>query len=138
MNGIIDVYEDYFNNSVSFQFNLQKRNEHKCLICTTDVVEGIYSREFTQKFIIGYLEHLKVFGYSITLCRVFIDSIKQNGILCSKVKGKWLIKKHDIHQVFIVKHLCIDNEKKEEEDEILFLKHIPIHPRDRLKRKFQK
>ena len=135
MNGIIDAYENYFNNLVSFQFNLQERNQHDCLICSTDITEGIYPRKFVEKFIIDYLEHLKIFGYCIKLCEIFIKSVRENGILCSKVKGQWLIKKHDNHEVFVIEHVC---KEKQENNEIEFLKQVPVHPRDRLKKNLER
>ena len=138
MNGIIDVYENHFNNLVSFQFDLQKRNRHDCLICSTDITEGIYPRKFIEEFIINYLEHLKVFGYSIKLCKIFIKSVRENGILCLQVKGQWLIKKHDKHEVFVIEHVNINNKEKEKENEIEFLKQVPVHPRDRLKKHLER
>ena len=105
MNGIVDLYEKYFSNLTSFQFDLHDRNQHSCLVCTTDY--GIYSREKIEKFIINYFEHLKVFNYSLTLVEIFIKSVRESGILCLKVKGYWRIKKHSIHEVSIIEHeLC--------------------------------
>ena len=112
MNGIIDVYEHYFSNLISFQFNLHKRKQHTCLVCTTNLsdtrIYGVYSRNSTEKFIINYLEHLKVFGYSIKLTEIFIDSVRQNGILSLNVKGHWKIKKHNVHEIVIIEH-CVSN-----------------------------
>ena len=109
MNGIINVYEKYFCDLISFQFDLHKRKQHSCLVCTTIITDnstyGIYSRESIEKFIINYLEHLKVFGYCLKLAEIFIASIRDNGILSSKVKGYWEIKKHHIHEVIIIEHL---------------------------------
>ena len=138
MNGIIDTYEHYFSNLISFQFNLHKRKQHSCLVCTSDLTDnriyGVYSRNATEKFIINYLEHLKVFGYCIKLTEIFINSVRQNGILSVNVKGYWKIKKHDTHEVVIIEH-CTSNddlkdaranffenlllkEKKEEKEEV--------------------
>ena len=50
------------------------------------------------------MEHLKIFGYCIKLTEIFIQSIRENGILSSKVKGHWTIKKHIIHEVVIIEH----------------------------------
>ena len=53
MNGIVDVYEHYFNNLISFQFNFNKRKQHSCLVCTSDLSDGdtyeIYVRVNKQK-----------------------------------------------------------------------------------------
>ena len=112
MNGIIGVYEHYFSNLISFQFNLHKRKQHSCLVCKTNLsdnrIYGVYSRKSTEKFIINYLEHLKVFGYSIKLTEIFIDSVRQNGILSLNVKGHWKIKKHNVHEIVIIEH-CVSN-----------------------------
>ena len=109
MNGIVDVYEKYFTDLTSFQFDLYKKKQHSCLVCSTDSTDdgsyGIYSRKSTEKFVINYLEHLKVFGYCCKLAEIFIESIRENGILSSSVKGHWRIKKHIIHQVIIIEHL---------------------------------
>ena len=119
MNGIIDVYEHYFNNLFSFQFDLHKRKQHSCLVCTTNLTDndtyGVYSREFTENFIINYLEHLKVFGYCLKLAEIFITSVRDNGILSSNVKGNWKIKKHVNHEnVIIIEHCATVEEEIEE------------------------
>ena len=115
MNGIIDVYEHYVSNLVSFQFDLHKRKRHSCLVCTTNLSDNhrLYSRKSTEKFIINYLEHLKVFGYSIKLAEIFIDSVRQNGILSLNVKGHWKIKKHNVHEIVIIEH-CVSNRNLDE------------------------
>ena len=114
MNGIVDVYEHYFNNLISFQFDFNKRKQHSCLVCTSNLSDGdsyeILSREQTEKFIICYLEHLKIFGYSIKSVEIFIRSIRDNGILSLNVKGKWKIKKHDVHEIMIIEHYVSDEE----------------------------
>ena len=107
MNGIIDVYEHYFNNLISFQFDFNKRKQHSCLVCTNDFSDGhceICSREQTEKFIINYLEHLKIFGYSIKSVEIFIRSVRDNGILSSNVKGNWKIQKHTVHEIIVIEH----------------------------------
>ena len=67
MNGIVDAYEYYFSNITTFHFDFNKRKNHNCLVCTGQLLDDtyqIFSREKTEKFIINYLEHLKVFGFS--------------------------------------------------------------------------
>ena len=100
MNGIVDVYEKYFTDLTSFQFDLHKRKQHSCLVCTTNITDsgsyGIYSQKSTEEFVINYLEHLKIFNYCIKLTEIFIQSVRENGILSSKVKRHWEIKKHII------------------------------------------
>ena len=117
MNGLIDVYEHYFNDLISFRFDLHKRKQHTCLVCSSNISDngdyGLYSRELIEKFIIDYLEHLKVFGYCIKLAEIFIGSVRDNGILSSSVKGCWRIKKHDVHEVIIIEH-CTGFEEKVE------------------------
>ena len=111
MNGIIDAYEYYFNNLISFQFDFNKRKQHDCLVCNnqlSDVDYQICSREKTEKFIINYLEHLKIFGYSIKSADIFISSVRDNGILSLNVKGYWKIKKHDLHEVMVIEHVLSD------------------------------
>ena len=135
MNGIIDVYEKYFTDLTSFQFDLHKRKQHSCLVCTTDIADsftyGIYSRESVEKFIISYLEHLKVFNYCLKLVEIFIKYVRENGILSSKVKGYWEIKKHFIHDVIIIEHINCASNKNLDELNILIHKS-----KDDLKRNF--
>ena len=108
MNGIVDVYEKYFTDLTSFQFDLHKRKQHTCLVCTSNITDnnlyGIYSRKSTEKFVIEYLENLKIFNYCNKLTEIFIKSVRENGILSSKVKGHWAIKKHIFHEVIIIDH----------------------------------
>ena len=108
MNGIVDAYEYYFNNLNSFHFDFNKRKQHNCLVCTNHLSDEIYqicSREKTEKFIIDYLEHLKVFGYSIKSAEIFICSIRDNGILSTHVKGFWKLRKHTTHEVMVIEHV---------------------------------
>ena len=108
MNGIVDTYEFYFSNLTSFHFNLSKRRQHNCLVCSGELSDELYqicSREKTEKFIVNYLEHLKIFGFAIKTAEIFISSIRENGILSTGVKGFWKLKKHHIHEVMIIEHI---------------------------------
>ena len=120
MNGIVDIYEHYFNNLISFQFNFNKRKQHSCLVCTSDLSDGdtceICSREQTEKFIINYLEHLKIFGYSIKSVEIFIRSVRDNGILSLNVKGNWKIKKHNVHEIIVIEHYVSNEDSSLKED----------------------
>ena len=115
MNGIIDVYEYYFNNLISFQFDYNKRKQHSCLVCTKDLSDDNYkicSREQTEEFIVNYLEHLKFFGYSVKSAEIFIRSIRDNGILSLNVKGNWKIQKHNVHEVIVIEHYVFNENEK--------------------------
>ena len=113
MNGIIDVYEFYFSNLMTFSFDLIKRKQHNCAVCA-DVVSDtryqIYSREKTEKFIVEYLEHLKIFGFSVKTADLFVSSVRENGILSQNVKGFWRIKKHVKYELYVIEHLAISQE----------------------------
>ena len=113
MNGIIDVYEFYFSNLMTFNFDLFKRKQHNCAVCSDIVSETryqIYSREKTEKFIVEYLEHLKIFGFSVKTADLFISSVRENGILSQNVKGFWRIKKHGKYELYVIEHLAISQE----------------------------
>ena len=112
MEGVVDVYEEYFINLVEPpKVDFFKKNRHTCLICrlepSKDGSYGKFDRASTEKIIVEYLEHLKVFDFSNNLARVFINSIKDSGILCGKVKGYWEFKEHETDYVFIIEH-CLD------------------------------
>ena len=112
MEGIVDVYEEYFINLVEpLKVHFFKKNRHTCLICREEPNKngsyGKSDRTFTEKIIVEYLEHLKVFGFSNNLAQVFINSIRDSGILCGKVKGYWEFKEHEKYYVFIIEH-CLD------------------------------
>ena len=113
MNGIVDVYEFYFSNLMTFSFDLIKRKQHNCAVCSdvvSDTRQQIYSREKTEKFIVEYLEHLKIFGFSIKTADLFISSVRENGILSQNVKGLWRIKKHFKYELYIIEHLAMSQE----------------------------
>ena len=114
MNGIVDVYDFYFSNLMTFQFDFNKRKQHNCAVCSGVVSDNryqIYSRDKTEKFIIEYLEHLKIFGYSVKTADLLISSIRDNGILSQNVKGFWKIKKDDKYEVYIIEHLAVNHEE---------------------------
>ena len=68
MEGIVDLYEEYFTNLVESKVHFFKKNRHTCLICRLELNKdgsyGKFNRTFTEKIIVEYLEHLKVFGFS--------------------------------------------------------------------------
>ena len=111
MEGIVDVYEQYFINLVEPKIEFFKKNSHTCLICRLESNRGgsygKSDRTSTEKNIVEYLEHLKVFGFSNNLAKVFIKSIRDSGILCRKVKGYWEFKERETNYVFIIEH-CLD------------------------------
>ena len=111
MEGLVDVYEEYFIRVIEPKVHYFKKNRHDCLICRKELIRdgsyGKFGRESTEKNILEYLEHLKVFGFSDKIAQVFINSIRDSGILCRKVKGYWEFKEHQTECVFIIEH-CID------------------------------
>ena len=114
MNGIVDTYEFFFANLMTFHFDFNKRKQHSCAVCTdivSDTRYQIYSREKTEKFIINYLEHLKIFGFSAKTADIFISSIRENGILSANVKGFWKIKKDHKYEVYIIEHLAVNHDE---------------------------
>ena len=116
MNGIVDTYEFYFANLMTFQFDLNKRKQHNCAICAGHVSDNnyqIYSREKTEKFIIEYLEHLKIFGFSVKTADIFVSSVRENGILAQNVKGFWKVKKHNKYELYIIEHIANDIEDED-------------------------
>ena len=84
---------------------------HSCLICRQEHQKdgsfGKSDRECTKKNVLEYLEHLKIFGYSKNLAKIFIKSVRDAGVLCKKVKGFWEFKEHETEYVFIVEH-CLE------------------------------
>ena len=114
MNGIVDVYEFYFANLMTFHFDFNKRKQHNCAVCMdiiSDTKYQIYSREKTEKFIIEYLEHLKIFGFSVKTADLFISSIRDNGILSQNVKGFWKIRKDHKYELYVIEHLAINHDE---------------------------
>ena len=120
MNGIIDVYEFYFSNLMTFHFDLFKRKQHNCAVCSDIVSETryqIYSREKTEKFIVEYLEHLKIFGFSVKTADLFIASVRENGILSQNVKGFWKVKKDIKYELYVIEHLAISQDEEQFSEE---------------------
>ena len=110
MEGIVDVYQEYFMNMVNPKVHFFKKDRHSCLICSLEPKDGSYgkfNRVDTKKIIVEYLEHLKIFGFSNKLAQVFINSVRDSGILCKKVKGLWKFKEHETEYVFIIEH-CLN------------------------------
>ena len=111
MEGIVDVYEQYFMNVDEIKIDLAKRRSHNCLVCNEEPKNGSYGKNdrcSTAKIIVGYLEHLKVFGFSSKLANLFIDSVRDSGILCNKVQGFGELKEHETAYIFIIEHSLDD------------------------------
>ena len=112
MEGIVDVYKQYFANINEIKIDLFKRRNHECKVCIEESKNGSYGKSDKwgiEKIIVGYLEHLKVFGFSSKLAMLFIDSVRDSGVLCNKVQGFWEFKEHQTAYVFINEH-SLDNE----------------------------
>ena len=112
MEGIVDVYEQYFIN-LEENRNIQffRKNNHSCLICREEPKNGSYGKfdkYSIEKVAIEYLEHLKIFGYCNNLAKLFINSIRDSGVLCKNVKGWWEFKEHNTACVFIIEHSLDD------------------------------
>ena len=111
MEGIVDVYEQYFMNVDDLKIELLKRRNHTCIVCSDEPINSSYgknNKDSTKKIIIGYLEHLKVFGFSSNLAMLFINSVRDSGILCNRVQGFWEFKEHETQYVFIIEHSLDD------------------------------
>ena len=112
MEGIVDVYQEYFMNlEENSKINFFKKDNHSCLICREEPENGSYGKfdkYSIEKIIIEYLEHLKIFGYCNNLARLFINSIRDTGVLCKNVKGWWEFKEHSTAYVFIIEHSLDD------------------------------
>ena len=108
MDGLLDVYEEFFTNLIEATVQHLKKNSHTCLICRQEHIrDGSYGKtdKFrTENIILEYLEHLNVCGYSGNLAKIFIKSVRDSGILCKKVKGFWEFKKHETESVFVIEH----------------------------------
>ena len=111
MEGILDVYEEHFTNLIEPNIHYVKKNRHTCLICRQEVNRngsyGKSDRTCTEQIIIEYLDHLRIFGYSKNQAQVFINSVRDSGVLCKEVKGYWEFKEHKTDYVFIIEH-CLD------------------------------
>ena len=108
MNGVLDVYEKYFENLKNPIVQHSKKNLHTCLICREDFVrDGSYGKIDklrTEIVTLQYLEHLMIFGYGNHLTKIFIKSVRDSGVLCKKVKGVWEFKEHKTEPVFVFEH----------------------------------
>ena len=116
MEGIVDVYEQHFT-FATMKTDYSNINRHSCLICRTKSTEKVFSygrfdRETSEKNIIEYLQHLKIFGFSKKLTLIFTNSIRESGILCKKVHGWWEFKEDQKYSVFIIEH-CLKPELEE-------------------------
>ena len=83
MEGILDVYEHYFMNLENSKVEFFKRRTHKCIVCSEEPKNsscGKNDKYSTEKIIIEYLEHLKVFGFLSNLANLFIDSVRDSGV----------------------------------------------------------
>ena len=108
MEGVLDVYEEFFTKLVEPTIYYIKKSIHTCLICRQEHnTDGSYSKSdrfLTENIILEYLEHLQVYGYSKNLAKIFINSVRDSGILCRKVKGLWEFKEHPTEYIFIIEH----------------------------------
>ena len=111
MEGVVDVYEEFFKLGWT-KCLLYKKNTHTCLICrqehNRDGSYGKSDRACTENNIFQYLEqHLKLFGYSKNLAKIFIKSVRDSGILSWNVKGWWEFKEHNTEYIFVIEH-CLE------------------------------
>ena len=145
MEGIVDVYEQYFINLVEPpKLDYFKLNTHTCFICREEIRKddssyGKFDKYSTEKNIIEYLEHLKNFDFSKKTAQVFINSIRDSGILCKKVKGYWEFKEDEKYYVFVLEHcLNLEPEKIEVAKIVtsppLLIREEIVYPQEKVKK----
>ena len=89
----LEIYESYFKNYDNWRFSIGELSSHNCCFCKNgQKIKIIYHcKQDIVKFIIMYLNHLKVYRSSWEKVKYFINSVKLSNFCNEYVTGKWLM-----------------------------------------------
>ena len=102
----LEIFESYFKND-NWRFSIGELSSHNCCFCKNEEqkIKIIYHcKQDMTKFVITYLNHLKVYGCRWKKVNYFINSIKLSKFCDENVTGKWLMKYWHEKDIYIL--LC--------------------------------
>lgn len=103
----LEIFESYFKND-NWRLSLGELSSHNCCFCqnSSKKIKIIYHCKLDMvKFIMTYLNHLKVYGCSWKKVKYFINSIKLSKFCDDNITGKWLLEYWYEKDIYIL--LCI-------------------------------
>ena len=90
---ILTIYESYFKNYQNWYLPIYELPFHNCCFCQNGKKNKIiyHCKQDMAKFIITYLNHLKVYRCSWEKVKYFINSVKLSNFCDEHTTGKWLM-----------------------------------------------
>ena len=101
----LEIFESYFKNN-NWRFSIVELSSHYCSFCENERKNQIiyHSKQDMAKFIIMYLNHLKLYGASWKKVNYFIKSVKLSNFCNENVTGKWLMDYWHKKNIYILLH----------------------------------
>ena len=102
----LTIYESYFKNYKNWYLPVHELPFHNCCFCKNgQKIKIIYHcKQDMVKFIITYLNHLKIYRCSWAKVKYFINSIKLSNFCDENTAGKWVMEYWYEKDVYIL--LC--------------------------------
>ena len=87
----LTIYESYFKNYENWHVPVFELPFHNCYFCKNRKKINIvkHSKQDIAKYVIMYLNHLKVYRCPWTKVKYFINSVKLSNFCNEQVVGKW-------------------------------------------------
>ena len=100
----LTIYESYFENYENWYLPVHDLVSHNCFFCKNGKKNRLiyHCKQDMVKFIIMYLNHLKVYRCSWTKVKYFINSVKISKFCDENVIGKWLMEYWSEKDVYIL------------------------------------
>ena len=102
----LTIYESFFKNNENWRLSIYELPFHNCLFCQNEKkIKIIYHcKQDMVKYIIMYLNHLKVYQCSWEKVKYFINSVKLSKFCDDHVTGKWSMEYWSEKNIYILLH----------------------------------
>ena len=102
----LTIYETYFKNYDNWKLRLFELPFHNCLFCKNNKKYNLvkHCKQDMAKYVIMYLDHLKVYRCCWEKTKYFINSIKISNFCDEDVIGKWSMKYWIEKDIYILLH----------------------------------
>ena len=102
----LTIYESFFKNYENWRLSIRELPFHNCYFCQNGKkIKIIYHcKQDMVKYIIMYLNHLKVYQCSWEKVKYFINSVKLSKFCDEYVTGKWSMEYWSEKNIYILLH----------------------------------
>ena len=98
----LTIYESYFKNYKNWRLPIYELPYHNCVFCGKKIKIIKHCKQDMTKYIILYLNHLKIYQVCWEKVKYFINSVKLSNFCDENTIGKWSIEYWAEKDIFIL------------------------------------